>query len=142
LRPDALQSRQGIDDPALRRFESHTRSVHVGRHHLDSEPPRFEPEFAELVGVPHVERHGGGQKLDGIIGLQICGLVADDRIGGGVGLVEAVAGELGDEVEDRHRVGASDPALDRAFDESGALRVHLRLDLLAHGASQQVGFAE
>ena len=35
-----------------------------------------------------------------------------------------------------------DALLDRAGDEARALRLHFRADLLAHGAAQQVGFAE
>ncbi len=38
--------------------------------------------------------------------------------------------------------GLATPLLDRAVDEAVALLVHLRLDLLTHGAAQQVGFAE
>src|SRR6185436_13789340 len=37
---------------------------------------------------------------------------------------------------------ALDAALDRAFDEVLALRLHLRTDLLAHGATEQIGLAE
>ena len=48
----------------------------------------------------HVERHRGGQELDRIVRLQIGGLVGDQRIGGRVRLVEAVIGELGEQVED------------------------------------------
>jgi hypothetical protein len=73
--------------------------------------------------------------------LQIGGLVGDDGIGGGVGLVEAVIGELGEQVEDMSACGLETP-LDRAFDETAALLVHRLLDLLAHGAAQQVGAAE
>ena len=71
------------------------------------------------------------------------GLIGEQRIGGGVRFVEAVAGEFVDQIEQfvgllgfdaGHRLAAVDEAL--------ALRVHLRLDLLAHGAAQQVGIAE
>ena len=56
--------------------------------------------------------------------------------------VEAVARELRHEIEDHDRVGIFDAALHRAVDEALALRIHLRLDLLAHGAAQQIGFPE
>ena len=58
-------------------------------------------------------------------------------------LVEAVVGEFREQVEDFVGLGArSTPRADGAADEALALRVHLRLDLLAHGAAQHVGLAE
>ena len=77
-----------------------------------------------------------------MVGLQIGGLVGDQRIGGGVRLVEAVAGEFRHLVEDQLGARALDPALGRARDELLALRVHLGLDLLAHRAAQQIGAAQ
>ncbi len=56
--------------------------------------------------------------------------------------VEAVFGEFRAGVEDDHRVGPVDAALDRAGDEVAALRRHLLLVFLAHGAAQDVGLAE
>ncbi len=57
-------------------------------------------------------------------------------------LVEAVGGELRDLVEDGAGEALREPARHRAGDENVALLVHLRLDLLAHRAPQQVGGAE
>ncbi len=58
-------------------------------------------------------------------------------------LVEAIACELVDQVEQLVRLGLGDVVhLRAALDEQRALRVHLRLDLLAHRAAQQVGAAE
>ena len=57
-------------------------------------------------------------------------------------LVEAVIGELGEQVEDEVGLRLADAALHGAGDEALALLVHLGADLLAHGAAQQVGFAE
>jgi hypothetical protein len=74
--------------------------------------------------------------------LQIGRLVGDDGIGGGVRLVEAVVGELGEQVEDEIRLRLGDAALGRALDEDAALLFHLGADLLAHGAAQQVGLSE
>ena len=45
-------------------------------------------------------------------------------------------------VEDLVGLALVEPALDGARDEAVALGVHLRLDLLAHGAAQKVGVAE
>src|SRR3546814_14084962 len=57
-------------------------------------------------------------------------------------LRSAIAGELVDQVEQFVRLGRRDVASRAPFDEAGALRVHLRLDLLAHGAPQKVGVAQ
>ncbi len=57
-------------------------------------------------------------------------------------LVEAVVGELREQVEDGVGSVLGDAVLDRAFDENRALLVHLGADFLTHGAAQQVGVAE
>ena len=96
----------------------------------------------ELVGVADIEGHRRRQELDGVVGLEVSGLVSDQGIGRGVGLVEAVAREFGDELENIfgarpvHTVGHG------TFDEARLLRRHLLLDLLAHGAAQEIRFAE
>ena len=41
-----------------------------------------------------------GHELDRVVGLEPGGVVGEQGVGGGVRLVEAVAGELGHEVED------------------------------------------
>ena len=75
--------------------------------------------------------------------LQPGGLVGDQRVSGGVALVEAVAGELVDQIEQLVRLVCGNPVHPRtALDEARALGVHLGLDLLAHRAAQQVGLAE
>ena len=55
----------------------------------------------ELVLIAAVHGHGRGVELDRVVGLQIGGLIGEQRIGGGVGLVEAVGCELGDLLENR-----------------------------------------
>ena len=61
---------------------------------FDAQALRFLAEDVEPVGVADIERHGGGEEFDRIIGLQIGRLIGDLRIGRGMALVEAVAGEL------------------------------------------------
>ena len=77
-----------------------------------------------------------------VVRLQPGGLIGEQRIGGGVALVEAVAGELVDQVEQLVGLWRIDVVCRATLDEARALGVHFRLDLLAHGAAQQVGFAE
>ena len=57
-------------------------------------------------------------------------------------LVEAVARELLHQVEDLLDLLLREAALQRAGDEALALLGHLLGVLLAHGAAQQVGFAQ
>ena len=56
--------------------------------------------------------------------------------------MKPVIGEFRQKVEDLVRLLLRDAALGGAGDEAPALGIHLRLDLLAHGAAQQVGIAE
>ena len=140
--PHILQRGKSIADIAALRLELDRRLVHRRRQDRDAPPLGLAREAVELVGVGHVERHGGGEELLAMVRLEIGGLIGDQRIGGGVALVEAVARELRDQLEDVARAGLLDAFLQRAFHEARALRIHLGLDLLAHGAAQEVGFAE
>ena len=114
----------------------------VGGQQRHAQVRQFVAEGAQLVGVVDVHGHRGGQEFDRIIGLHVGRLVGDHGIGGGVGLVEAVAGELGHLIEDVGGLGRGYPARLGAVDEGLALLGHLRFDLLAHGAAQKVGVAE
>ena len=139
--------RQGVAHALLafrRRLDGELRHrpVDVGRQQRDLQPFQLAAEIADLVGVAHVEGHRGGEELDRIVGLEIGRLVGDQRIGRGMALVEAVARELRHLVEDHRGARLLDVVLGCAFDEVRALGIHLRLDLLAHGAAQQVGAAQ
>ncbi|MCY1493744.1 hypothetical protein D9M68_275870 [compost metagenome] len=74
--------------------------------------------------------------------LHIGGLVGDDGVSRCVRLVEAVVGELGEQVENQVRLRLRHFVLHGAVDEAGALLIHFLLDLLTHGAAQKIGFAE
>ena len=105
LPSDALDGGKRVEDraPALERrtdIEDDAGAVDRGRLDTDAEALRLAAEFGELVGVVEVERHGRRQELDRVVGLQIGRLERDERVGRGVALVEAVIGELGEEVED------------------------------------------
>ncbi len=75
----------------------------------------------ELVGVAHVERHGGGEELLAVVRLHVGRVIADQRVGGGVRFVEAVAGELVDQLEDVGGVVLLDAVLHGAGDEARLL---------------------
>ena len=78
-----------------------------------------------------------------MVRLEIGRLVGDQRVGGGVGLGEAVARELRHQLEDRRRPsGGRCPRSTQPPDEALALLLHLLGLLLAHRAAQQVGLAQ
>ena len=114
LRSDPLDCGERVADCGLAALrilfdrEGHRRAVDVRRQQPDAEPVQFLPIDIELVGVPEVEGHQRGEELDRVVGLQIGGLIGHERVGGGVRLVEAVAGKLGHLVEDQLGPGVLD----------------------------------
>ena len=76
------------------------------------------------------------------MGLEPCGVIGEERVRGGVGLVEAVAGELLHQVEDLAGLGLGELALGGAGHEDLALLGHLGGVFFAHGAAEQVGATE
>ena len=97
----------------------------------------------EFVGVALLGAEDGGHELDRVVGFQIGGAVAEHRVGGGVRFVEAVLGEFLEQGED----GLGGLAVDVvglfcAVDEDLFLGVHDGLDLLTHGAAEDVRAAE
>ena len=99
--------------------------------------------MGDFFGVAEFGAEHGGHELHGEIGLQVTGLVTENRVGGGVGFVEAVAGKFIQDVEDR----VGDFGFDRvdafgALDKFYALGSHRFFVLLAHGAAQHIGAAE
>ena len=117
--------------------------VHVGPEGLHAEGFDLPHEFGELVGVALFGRQHGGHELDRVVGLQVGGAIREDRVGGGVRLVEAVFGELLQGGEDLLGLLLVD-VVGRlgALDEDRALLLHLLADLLAHRATEHVGAAE
>ena len=142
LDADVLQRAEGVDDAALADAEGRLGAVDARRHHRDAEAVDLLLVGAELVGQVEVAVHHRGHELDRVVGLEPGGLVADHGVGGGVRLVEAVVGELVEQVPDLVGLGAADAVGLGALDEQRLLRVHLGLDLLAHRAAQEVGAAE
>src|SRR3546814_16292373 len=74
--------------------------------------------------------------------LQPGGVICDQRICSGVALVEAIASELVDQVEQFVRLRLADLLVGAALHEPPPLGVHLRLHLLAPRAAPQIGFAK
>ena len=113
--------------------------VHVRPQHLNAHLARLGDVFAQLVRGRHVVRHHGAVEFHREIRLQIRRLIGHDGVGGGVGLVEAVAGEFLQQVENLVRLGLRDVVpLVAALDERLALLLHLLHLLLAHRPAQQI----
>ena len=77
-----------------------------------------------------------------VVGLEIGGLIREQRVGRRVRLREAVAGEVLDVLEDLGGLLLRNVSGTAAADERVALRLHLRGVLLAHRAPQLVGLAQ
>ena len=101
LPADAFERRQRVVDGVALDVEGHAGAVDRRRLDLDAEPLRLGAELRQLVGIAHIQGHRRGQEFDRVVGLHVGGLVGDQRIGGGVALVEAVVGELLQQFEDR-----------------------------------------
>ena len=103
LLADALQRAERIADGeavAMRStVEFGLAGVDAGRQARDAHAAHVVDEDGQLVGLVHVEAHRRGVEFGRVMRLQPGGLVGDQRIGGGVALVEAIAGELVDQVE-------------------------------------------
>ena len=138
---DALHGRERIvnDERTVRirpHLEVDARAIDRWRLDADAKPLRFVAEFRELVGVALVERHRSSDEFDRVVRLEPGCLISDQRIRRRVALVEAVVGELCQQVEDFVGHCLRDLALDCSADKALSLRVHLSLDLLAHRAAQ------
>ena len=117
--------------------------VHIGREDGDAHALAFGDKGGDLVGVVDFVRQDRGHELDRVVRLEVGGVIADEPVGGGVRLVEAVSREFFEKVEDVvglflgdvvHRLAARD--------EGVPLLDHLREILFPHGPPEKVGLAE
>ena len=90
----------------------------------------------DFFGAHRFVSEQGCHVLDGEIRLEVCRLVRDDGVARRVGLVEAVARELEDQVEQFLRPGAGQAFRLRPFDEGRADLVDVFLLLLGDGLNQ------
>ncbi len=74
--------------------------------------------------------------------LEPSGLIRQQGVRRGVGLVESVAGEFLHEIENVRRLRLPHAARHGAADENGTLLRHLFRLLFAHGAAQEISAAE
>ena len=115
--------------------------VDVRRQDLDAHLVALADVLDDLGRRPALGLGGqqGGQEMDGVMGLEVGRLVGQEGVGGAVGLVEAVLGELLDLLEDLVGLGLADALLLGPLDELLLLGLHRLLVLLAHGLAQDVG---
>ena len=118
LAADILERGKRIADGAVAREEACLGAIDRRRLDADADAARFLRKAVELVGIADIERHRRRQELDRVIGLEIGGLIGDQRIGRGVGLVEAVAGEFRHQLEDVLGARPLDAVGDGALDEA------------------------
>ena len=114
---------RGQAEPDRVRFarEVAVRRVHVGYGHGDLELTALTEVDRGLVEIRLDARQQRREIRHGVIRLQVRRLVGDQRIGGAVRLVEPVAAEELDQVEDLQRaLSPVQPALDGPLDELAA----------------------
>ncbi len=116
--------------------------VDVGRENGDAHVAALVDVLDHLGGVAGFGGEERGHELAGEMGFEIAGDEGEVGVGEGVGFVEAVAGELLHEVEGFGGLLFVVAALGGAGEEAGALLGHLLGVLFAHGAAEDVGFAE
>ena len=105
LLADALERAQGVANLAVLDREGRLARVDAGRQALDLAPAHVLDEQGELVGQRDVEAHRRRVEFGPVMRLQPGRVIGDERVSGGVRLVEAVAGELVDQVEQLGRLG-------------------------------------
>ncbi len=116
--------------------------LHVGRDDGDVHLAAFGDVLHDVLGLRGFAGEQRGHELDRVVGLEPRRVIREQRVGGGVRLVEAVAGELLHQVEDFAGLGFGELAFGCTGHEDLALLGHLPGVFLAHGAAKQVGATE
>ena len=116
--------------------------VDVGGFDGDAHLTAFVDVFHYVVGAAGDGGEQRGHELYGIVRFQVGSVIGEQRVGGGVRFVEAVAGELGHEIENLFDLFRWEFALGCAFDEALTLCRHFFGLLFTHCPAQQIGFSE
>ena len=98
-----------------------------------------------LTGFLRVAGFGGeerGHEFDGKVRFEVGGLIGEDGVGARVRFVETVAGKFLHQVEDANGFLIRNFIFFTAGEEFGALGGHFFFFLFAHGAAEDVCFAE
>ena len=124
------------------RGELGQRAVDVGDLDLDAEGPALAEVDGGLVLVVLDRGQQAGQVLDRVVGLQPGGLIGDEPVAVGVGLVEGVVGEGLDDVEEGRAERLAVAGGYATFDELDAFFGNESPVLLAARLAQIVGLGE
>eukprot|EP00659_Diplonema_papillatum_P014932 gene14931-biopygen14991 len=139
----ALDRAEAIDDAAfVVHRELELGSVHVRRVEAQLHGAHFLDQGHDLVGVVHIRRQYRRHERRRVVSLQPRSLVRHQAIGGRVGFVEAVTGELFHQVEDVTGQVGIDVVGGATFNEATALLGHFLGLFLTHGSTQHVRAAE
>ncbi len=126
----------------ITRRELVIRTINIGRPNIQFHAATFVDQGNNLVGVIHVGGQYRGHEFRRVMRLEPGCLVRHQRVGCRMRFVKTVAGKLLHQIEDvsgsrrLHLVG------NRPVGENDALLFHLFRLLLAHRATQHIGFAE
>ena len=143
--PRTLDRSQPITNFARRlpgrsnRGKAVTRLVDVGWQ--QAQTTDFECVFdqdLDFVGVVHRQRQVGRHEGRWMVGFQIGGVVGQQSVGSGVGLVEAIAGKFFHQVENFIGLFLGQAVFASACPEQQPVLGHFLGLFLAHGASQQI----
>ena len=125
--------------------------VHIRRQYLDSHIDAVPDISGYLLGIAHDGSHEGCHEFNGIVFLQVSGLICHYRIGCGVGLVEGIGCKGHHVVEYGLRSFPGYAVSDASGDLNVSLFIQLAVDeeflflhhdlvlLLGHGTAHQVG---
>ena len=114
--------------------------VDVRREYPDLHGAALVYELYYLVGLI-LAGEVGGHELDGIVGLEVGGLVGDIGVGRGMGLVETVLGEILHRIVYLFRLPLGDTVCDSTFNEFFTHFCHLVHYLLAHRLPELIGLS-
>ena len=112
--------------------------VDVRRQHGDAAVAALTQVHRELVGVLRLDGEKGRGKMPRIVRLEVRGAICEQRVCRGVRLVEAVAGEVFDLLEEFHRLLLADALRLGPLEEGFALLGHDLGIFLSHGLPQHV----
>ena len=139
---DVLDGCKSKADSTFRRSEIRRRDLHVRWDYRNVHLAAFANVLHHVLRLAGLRRQQSGHELHRIMRLQPRRVIGQQRVGRGVRLVEAVAGELLHVVKDLSGASLGEAFLRGAFGEGGALLSHLGGVLLAHRAAQQVSSTE
>ena len=131
---------QSISDFVVVNLECGPAVVDVRRQDVNGMAATLGHVLDDAIRGMHFTGQQGGQEFDGKVGLEIGGLVGDQRIGRTVGFIEPITAELLHQVEYRFGLIFRNVVFPRAGHETVPVLGHLRGDFFAHGLAQVIRF--